>query len=505
LGEDREENVETDNSANMNKGEKTIKMKTLLFAAILLSGFLFCSTCTKKDAAPMMPMTTIIQIQMPNADGLPGTQLVFNYEVLFTPLIEFFGEAFPVKINSMASMNTWWDDSPRMTVRDDYIGDLLGDFGVTLSLKASSGDGEPISAGEPVSVRIEIEGDRFIRKSSIDVVMPLDREIEIFPRIVYDYSALERLVQPASENVYFRLLYGSVPLIEKMEVVRFHSVNEVPFRVTSRLDGESIIDYTWLFAAYVNEDDPLIDKILQEALQIGTAEKIGLGRDFSFSGYQIEDEEGDSSLSVDLQVLAIWSVFLNHNIKYSNITTTSTENSNMYTQYVRTLGESFGNSQANCVDGSVLFASALRKIGIQPFLILVPGHMFVGYLMDYDPFSIDFLETTMMGDVDISKHTKDDSFMGKLKRWTGLGQTQSSVTVDSFLAAKRAGRERYIEALIELYNKYEQDDETLLDLWYEMEQFAEAWKKLWNEEGDSYAIIDISMWRSFGIMPVTRY
>jgi hypothetical protein len=174
----------------MNKGEETMKnpsTKTILFAAALISGFLFCLSCTKTDTAleaSAAPATTIIQIQIPNADGLPGTQLTFNYEALFIPLIEFYGEAFPVKICSTASLNTFLDGSPRM-----------------------------------------------------------------------------------------------------------------------------IEDYTWLFATYANEDDPLIDKILREALQIGTAEKIGFGNDFSFSGYQKEDEYGDSGLSVDLQVLAIWSVF----------------------------------------------------------------------------------------------------------------------------------------------------------------------------------------------------
>ena len=473
-----------------------MSFRVVLFTAILSSGFLVCLSCTKTDTGPRTP-TTIIQLQPPNADGLPGTQMALNFEVLFTPLIEFYGEAFPVHICSTAALNTFIDGSSRMIVNDDYIGDSLGDFGVTFSLNSSSG------GGEPVPVRIEIEGDRFIRKSSIDVVMPLNREIEIFPRIVYDYNALERLVQPASENVYFRLFYGSALLREIMEVVRFHSINEVPFRVKNRRDGESIEDYTWLFAAYVNEDDPLIDKILQEALQIGTAEKIGLGNAFSFSGYQMEDEYGDSGLSVDLQVLAVWSVFLNHNIKYSNITTTSTLNNNMGTQYVRTLGESFGNSQANCVDGSVLFASVLRKIGIHPILILVPGHMFLGYLRDDDPFSIGFLETTMMGNVDISTHTRDDSFMGKLKRWLGIGETQSSVTLDSFLDAKTAGSERYDNALLELYFEYDQYHETLDEL--DGDEFYAALKELWEEEGDSYAIIDISYLRYIGIMPVTRY
>lgn len=438
----------------------------VLITASIISVLLLCFSCDKK---PALPSTTIIQIQAPNTDGQPGTQLVFNYEVSFKPIVEFQGEAFPVKILSLASVVSWVGN-PRMVDRDDYIGDDIGDFGVALSLMGSSDN-------EKIPVIVEIQGDRFIKKSRLEAVVSPNKEIEIFPRITYDYNALERLVQPASENVYFRLFYGSVLLLEKTEVIRFHSVNEVPLAEVDRRDDESIIDHRFFFAAYVNEDDPLIDKILEEALQIGMAEKLGFGNSFSFSGYQIKDQDGDSSLSVDLQVLAIWSVFLKHNIKYSNITTTSTANAKILTQYVRTLGESFGNSQANCVDGSVLFASILRKIGIEPYLILVPGHMFVAYLRNEEPEVYGFLETTMLGNVNISKYTKDESLFGKLKKWTGVGSTQSQATLVSFLSALEVGQKNADEAM-----------DNLMD-----------------DNNDQYRVISISACRSIGIMPITRY
>jgi hypothetical protein len=264
--------------------------------------------------------------------------------------------------------------------------------------------------------------------------------------------------------------------MEKIETVRFHSVNEVPLTELSRWDNETFIDHTYYFAAYVNEDDPIIDTILKEAIQIGVADKIGFGNAFSFSGYQLKNADGNSQLSVDLQVLAVWSVFLQHNIKYSNITTTSTANEKIFTQYVRTLGESFYNSQANCVDGSVLFASVLRKIGIEPFLVLIPGHMFLGYISNEDPIEIDFLETTMLGNIDLSKYTSDESWLGKLKNWSGLGTTQSSATLDSFLAARERGREQYEEIADKI-----------------------------DDENSNYTLIFISTARSLGIMPITRY
>ena len=477
-----------------------MKAAKKFFCVVLFLSVIFIS-CVKSGSAPQIP-TTIIQVQQLDSNGNPIDQKTINYEIGFEPIIEFFGAAYPVHILSMASINALPDGTSRMSNTDDYIGDIFGDFGAAIYIKGSS--------NETIPLKLEIEASRFINKSSIEIKIQQDKEIEVFPRIAYDYHALERLIQPASENVYFRLYSNSVQIMEKMEVVRFHSVNEVPFAALNRKDPEQHVDLTWLFSAYVNEDDPSIDKILHEALQIGTADKIGFGNEFSFSGYGNQENTG---LSVDLQALAIWSVFLSNKIKYSNITTTSNvtssnDNKKVWSQYVRTLGESFGNAQANCVDGSVLFASVLRKIGIDPMLILVPGHMFLGYVRDpelwellrqvifeedgedadYDWFNDEeavgiftaafgFLETTMLGNVDLSKYTSDESFLGKAKRLLGFGTTQSKVTLESFLAAQEVG---------------------------EM-QFAESIGNFFDDENPDYRIIDISHWRVFGIRPVTRY
>ncbi|MFZ8431498.1 hypothetical protein ACO1MU_14375, partial [Staphylococcus aureus] len=65
-------------------------------------------------------------------------------------------------------------------------------------------------------------------------------------------------------------------------------------------------------------------------------------------------------------------------------------------QHVRFIDDSVRVRQANCIDGTVLFASILRKIGIDPLIVLVPGHAFLGFYLDGQRRQIAFLETTMM-------------------------------------------------------------------------------------------------------------
>ncbi|MBI4670302.1 MAG: transposase [Chloroflexi bacterium] len=52
---------------------------------------------------------------------------------------------------------------------------------------------------------------------------------------------------------------------------------------------------------------------------------------------------------------------------------------------------------ANCLDGTVLFASLLELASLEPMLVLVPGHAFVGWRVWQGSDDYEFVETTMIG------------------------------------------------------------------------------------------------------------
>jgi hypothetical protein len=82
---------------------------------------------------------------------------------------------------------------------------------------------------------------------------------------------------------------------------------------------------------------------------------------------------------------------------YSNITTSAAATDAVSSQHVRLIDESINNGQANCVDGSVLLASLLRKIDIEPSLVYVPGHCYLAFYLDADKTQLVGLETTLIG------------------------------------------------------------------------------------------------------------
>ncbi len=62
------------------------------------------------------------------------------------------------------------------------------------------------------------------------------------------------------------------------------------------------------------------------------------------------------------QVYSLWDLMVNRDVRYSSVTNTAALSKNTYSQHVRMLEETINNTQANCVDGSVLFASMLRRL-----------------------------------------------------------------------------------------------------------------------------------------------
>ena len=86
------------------------------------------------------------------------------------------------------------------------------------------------------------------------------------------------------------------------------------------------------------------------------------------------------------------------NVVYVNSPLAMGREAGQVTQRVRLPTESLAaGGSANCIDGTVLFASLLELASIDPLLVLVPGHAFVGWRIWRGVDQYEFLETTMIG------------------------------------------------------------------------------------------------------------
>jgi hypothetical protein len=284
------------------------------------------------------------------------------------------------------------EDDPE--VGDDEVplfGDENGWIGVVLF---------EVEAGSEVEVEISIDG--YLKPSVWHGTIEYDlEEARVFPKAIWDYAALHTVRQQRPVNLVCKVTVDGEQLPEQAETCIMKSINDCPFYVLWDEEGTEFDDFSFLFAAYVNENHPMVDTILKEALQSGLVD--------SFTGYQSGDPE-----VVIAQVFALWNALQRRGIKYSDISTT-TPSKFVVSQTVRFLDDSIGATQANCVDGSVLMASLLRKIGIEPYLVMVPGHCFLAFDTGRGEDSeLLALETTMLGQDNLQPVTKLASMPAKI-------------------------------------------------------------------------------------------
>lgn len=292
------------------------------------------------------------------------------------------GNLFPSAILSVATTNT--------QVIPPMSGEYVGNPKSCVAIKLKSGHANTV-------VRIELAETPFYARSVSTFVLPKEHtEYIIYPDILWRYNALRDNEQAEPISVVSNVEVDGKDLGQKVRTFSVRSINECLLGFNKQLpDGRTRYVSTRLFyAAYVNEENPFIDKVLREALNTRIVRR--------FLGYQSTPE------MVDKQVYALWYVLQKRNFRYSSVSYSSLSSNVVYAQRVRTFEDALNSSQINCVDGSVLFASLLRAINITPVLVQMPGHMFVGYYTDSAKKNLTFFETTMIGDVDLDDYFPDE-------------------------------------------------------------------------------------------------
>lgn len=221
------------------------------------------------------------------------------------------------------------------------------------------------------------------------------------PLIKWNYATLKSLNQPGNVDLTFVCFINDKEIDRKNLRFGYRSANECVYGLIDTKGN--YVDLKWMFAAFVNEDNPKIDELLGVTLSYNVVS--------SFSGYQ------GTEADVLKQVSALWFYLQSHSVKYSSITSSSNPSQKVFSQYVRFFNDVYNNTQANCVDGSVFLASILKKIGINPILITVPGHMYLGYYTLQDKSKIRLLETTAVGQVNLAEIYEDAVYVYNLSKY----------------------------------------------------------------------------------------
>jgi hypothetical protein len=186
---------------------------------------------------------------------------------------------------------------------------------------------------------------------------------------------------PIKRNVY-----------DRTEPVQLHARDTALLAV--KVPDGSTVDLTEYLAAWVTPRQREVERLLKQAAKYHP--------DGEFIGYHGASKPAEAVTIVRRQAQAVFTALKQDvGLTYISSALSFGEQPGQMTQRVRLPSDSLAaGGAANCIDGTVLFASLLEAASIEPFIVIVPEHAFVGWRiwpgvdLDYE-----FLEITMIGSV----------------------------------------------------------------------------------------------------------
>lgn len=206
---------------------------------------------------------------------------------------ELGGNIFPSSILSVATT----DAQVIVPVDSMYVGNPKSCIAVR------------IRSGKAYSrVRVEVAETPFFSRSVSEFVLAKPRtDYIIYPDIIWNYEALRNNNQAEPISVAVTAEMNGKDLGQRVRTFSVRSINECLLGYVT--NGTKFHDTGIFFAAYVNEENPMIDQLLREALNTRIVNR--------FLGYQ-----GGAEV-VDKQVYALWNVLQKRNFRYSSVSNTS--------------------------------------------------------------------------------------------------------------------------------------------------------------------------------------
>lgn len=362
----------------------------------------------------------------------------------------------------------------------NFYGDQNGQLGVHIAA---------LKKGQ--QVKVEIDANEIMDNSVLEFNMLEDAtDFFAYPQILYKWNILETWKQPKPVNIKIRVYVNNQLDRTEQKRIIVRGVNECPYVVTTRQG--IMVDLNYVYLSYVNENHPIItETIIPGIMKDGIIKQI--------DGYQgISKDNYDA---VYKQVYAVWHYFNKNNFNYNSLSSyykgTVSDIPMVQAQFVRTFSEVYKTKQANCVDGTILMASILTRMGIGAYLVTTPNHCYLAFSLDGSDANLSFIETTLLG-----ADVKDlDAESRKLIQDTKL---TNSDTYYRLTLLGKSTYDNFIWALLSGYNNYKKDADKFRGSEAET-VFAVTADNAYNKFLEiNYRLLSVKFYREAGLLPINQ-
>lgn len=181
--------------------------------------------------------------------------------------------------------------------------------------------------------------------------------------------------------------------------------------------------YAQFIASWVTPHDSRVENVLSNAKELMPGRRL--------PGYEEWKDAAGQERETRLQAKAIYTALQQEKLSYVKSSLTFGANTNV-SERIRTPRESISASSANCIDAAVLFASAFENLGMEPVIVLVPGHAYAGVKLSENSDKYLYIDVALTGRVPF------DNAVGSADR--GLARLQpAQITKIGITEARHAG------------------------------------------------------------------
>ncbi|MCX8062472.1 MAG: transglutaminase-like domain-containing protein [Anaerolineales bacterium] len=238
----------------------------------------------------------------------------------------------------------------------------------------------------PVRLKILSEVQGFTDQSIDTVTVEGNDVLEVRqnPRIISDKIENLNVNQPAQFHIRVTALQQGVEkiLLEETGETLVFARRDFPWSIPGMSEAEAFE----LLAAMVTPNDPKVEELLRHAADYTESGMM-------WGGYSGSDNDSDGAVWERLE--AIWLAEEKvYNLTYVSTLVTYAPGD---IQRIRLPRETLEQRAGNCIDLSLLFASAAEAIRLEAAIIGIPGHAFVAIRTDQTNDRYYFIETTLIG------------------------------------------------------------------------------------------------------------
>src|SRR5690242_3685103 len=198
----------------------------------------------------------------------------------------------------------------------------------TVAAKDAAGDGSGLVAVRattdvPRDLRLTVETEGLAEPATVDArTLRGGVPVELRPRLAWAAAYVRRFSAPRVQPMRVRIDAKGLPTEVRELTVRVHPLDDALYYFR---DGRDRVDLAWVFAAYVDPHDAVVDAVLDLARDAGTP---------------VDDDTATPDAKLD-QVRTVWNALEAHGLRYAAGDPALSRGPSLYSQRVRLLAESW--------------------------------------------------------------------------------------------------------------------------------------------------------------------